>query len=64
MKLAGEIGSGILVTALFVALCTVAPIGAAIAVAVPLMALLAIAAVGDFRDSAEEVRHFGKNGDG
>lgn len=51
-------------TALFVALCTVAPIGAAIAVAVPLMALLAIAAVGDFRDSAEEVRHFGKNGDG
>ena len=49
MKLAKEIGSGVLVSGLFLALATVLPIGAAIAVAVPFVGLLVLAQVADSR---------------
>jgi hypothetical protein len=47
MKALRDIGSGALVSALFIALSTVLPIGAAIAVVVPFMALLALAEIGE-----------------
>jgi hypothetical protein len=50
MKLARDIGAGVLVSVLFVALCTVLPLGAAIAVAVPFVALLALAQVAEWRE--------------
>jgi hypothetical protein len=50
MKALRDIGSGVLVTALFIALSTVLPIGAAIAVTVPLMVLLALAQVAEWRE--------------
>lgn len=50
MKALRDIGAGVLVSALFVSLCTVLPVGAAIAVAVPLMALLALAQVAEWRE--------------
>jgi hypothetical protein len=50
VKALREIGSGALVSALFIALSTVLPIGAAIAVAVPFIALLVLAQVADWRD--------------
>ena len=56
MKLAGEIGAGVLVSIMFVALCDVAPIGAAIAVALPLMALLAVVQIGEWRDRKPKSR--------
>jgi hypothetical protein len=49
-KIVREVAGGVLVTALFLALCTVLPIGAAIAVTVPLMGLLALAQVAEWRE--------------
>jgi hypothetical protein len=50
MKLAGEIGAGVLVSGLLLALCTVLPVLVAIAVSIPFMAILAIAQIGEWRE--------------
>jgi uncharacterized protein (DUF983 family) len=50
MKLARDISAGVLVSVLFVALCTVLPVWSAIAVAVPLMVLLALAQLSEWRE--------------
>ncbi len=52
MKLARDIGGGVLVTALFLALCTVLPVGAAIAVSVPFIVVLSLAEIGEHRGHA------------
>jgi hypothetical protein len=44
-----EVGAGVLVTALFIVLSTVLPIGAAIGVTVPFMGLLVLAEIGEHR---------------
>jgi len=53
MKALRDIGSGVLVSALFIAFTTVLPIGAAIAVVVPFMVLLALAEIGEQRGERE-----------
>jgi Flp pilus assembly protein TadB len=53
VKLAKEIGCGVTVSALFLALTTILPIGAAIAVVIPFMALLALAWASERRDRHE-----------
>jgi hypothetical protein len=47
VKALKEAGNGVLLTALFIALSTVLPIGAAISVVVPFMVLLALAEIGE-----------------
>jgi hypothetical protein len=50
MKALREIAGGVLVSALFLALCAVLPIGAAIGVSIPFMGLLALAQIGEWRE--------------
>jgi hypothetical protein len=50
MKLAREIGGGVLVSGLFLALVTVWPIWAALLVVIPYMGLLVLAATSEHHD--------------
>ncbi|MGD0287404.1 MAG: hypothetical protein ABSC31_13690 [Acidimicrobiales bacterium] len=50
MKALRDIGSGVLVTALWIALVTVWPLWAALLVVTPYVALLALAQIGEWRE--------------
>jgi hypothetical protein len=59
VKALRDIGSGVLVSALFIALSTVLPIGAAIAVAVVFMGVLVLAEIGEHRKEVVPSRDSG-----
>jgi hypothetical protein len=59
MKALREVGGGVLVTALWIALVTVWPIWAALMVVIPYVALLALAEIGEHRKEVVPSRDSG-----